>query len=113
MLAPAQVIFSAATADTDYEYLTSYGVAANDISKYRKYRLHFDKPAKKIYRQRYASNTSSWLNDSPDPLCSDVNRLIITNYNQESFIVELVVEKKEGATMKQHRVVSEFAPRMP
>ena len=117
-LSPAQVVFSSSTAvstDTTYEYYTNYGTSETDLNKYRKYRLRYDRPNRKLYRERWTGpNPTDYALDGPDPLCANVVNLTIINRNQESFLVRLVLEKPvgEGKT-KLYRVENECAPRVP
>ncbi len=117
-ISPVEVIFSSSTTvstDTDYEYYTSKGASDSEYTRFKRYRLHYDRPARKLYRQVYRGpGPNDWENSGPDPLCENVSRLTITNQNQESFDVELILEKVIDASQtKEYRVKSRFTPAVP
>jgi hypothetical protein len=119
-MSPRQVVLSTSTTDANYEYYTSKGAGANEGNRFRRYRLNYTAIASKqdpaypgiVRRQRYAGG--SWINDGQENFCNNVKQLIIINNNQESFDVELVLEKIIDVNKtKEYRVKSRFTPSVP
>jgi len=126
-MSPRQVVFSGATTDRNYEYYTSKGSSNSESNRFKRYRLNYTPIAARsdpawpgiVRRQRFAGG--SWINDGQENFCNNVQQLIITNNNQESFDVELVLEKVielrrttgvETKT-KEYRMKSRFTPVVP
>lgn len=118
-VSPVKVVFSSSTAvstETDYEYYTTKNQAKeDDLSRFDRYRLHYDQSKMELYRQRYVGpGPNDWKDDGPAPLCKNVARLTITNHNQESFDVELILEENVGeGKKKEYSLRNSFKPTVP
>jgi len=84
-IAPLEIIFDAAGPSGEIRY-EKY--KENNICLYR---LYFDAPNQCLYRQFF--NGENWIDEGPNPLCKYLKKVIIRNYNQQSFSISLVLAK--------------------
>lgn len=120
-LSPLSVVFSTSTTDRDYEYYTSKGRDINDFTRFKRYRLHYTPianvrdPAYPATLRRQRFDGATWIDDGPDNVCTNVKKFTITNIKQESFDVELILEKITDAAggKKEYKTNSQFTPAVP
>lgn len=119
-ISPTQVILSSSTTDTNYEYYTCTGISVNESNRFKRYRLNYTPIADRkdptwpgILRRQWFEG-GSWINDGQEKFCNNVKQLTISNNKQESFDVELILEKVIDASQtKEYRIKSRFTPAVP
>ncbi|MDD5491204.1 MAG: prepilin-type N-terminal cleavage/methylation domain-containing protein [bacterium] len=107
-LSPEQVVFDSSTVvngvDNVYTYYTSKGTDITDYNRFRFYRLRYDTPSKKLFRETSSDGGTTWLPQglsSDGTICERVKRFSIINHNQESFELELTLEIDVGSGKKK------------
>lgn len=117
-ISPEEVIFDNTTVangiDNVYQYYTSKGETEATFNRFKLYRLRYEPTTRKLYRETSNDGGTSWVprgQQNDGTICENVKKFRIFNHGQESFEVELTLEKilPEGKS-KEYQVKTSIKP---
>jgi len=105
-IAPLKVEFNPSDPPGYFTYEKYTGLKINA------WRLYYDPATRNLYRQVFDGLT--WVTQSPDPLCQDVQAVVISNNEQTNFMVSLTLSKPVRAgKIEEYRVDNSITPLVP